>query len=67
MLTQVTVNMSIHFVILAKHSPVNDKKYAAMSSILIKESENRFQDRQKIISFLVYLQVHFQSTKMHCL
>ena len=42
MLTQVTVNMSIHFVILAKHSPVNDKKYAAMSSILIKESENRF-------------------------
>ena len=29
---------------LAKHSPVNSEKQAALSSALIKELENRFQN-----------------------
>jgi len=29
---------------LAKHSPVNSNKYAAVVSILVKEFENGFQD-----------------------
>jgi len=37
-------NKIIHFDTLAKHSPVNSRKYAAMLSILIKQFENRFQD-----------------------
>ena len=44
MLTQVMVNNCICFDTLAKHSPVNSEKGAAMLSVLIKEFENRSQD-----------------------
>ena len=37
---------------LAKHSPVNSEKYAAMLSILIKEFENWFQECQKDHEFM---------------
>ena len=42
--TQVMANMFVDFDALAKHSPVNGEKYAAVLSIVIKKSENRFQD-----------------------
>lgn len=61
-LTQVTANNFTHFDILAKCSPVNRKKHAAVLSLLIKESENKFQDEQKIIHFFVYLGLNFQLT-----
>lgn len=54
-----------HLDTLAKHCPVNGKKHAAVHSIFIKEYENRFQDHQKVINFLVYFRFHFQSTKIH--
>ncbi len=44
---QAVANNFMHFDVLAKHSPVNSEKYAAVLSILIKEFENRFQDLQK--------------------
>ena len=34
----------MHFDTLAKHSPVNSEKYAALIFDLIQEFENRFQD-----------------------
>ena len=40
-------NMLMHFDTLAKHNTVNSKRYAAMLSIVIKESEIRFQDCKK--------------------
>jgi len=43
-LAQVMANRFMHLDTLAKHSPVNSEKYAAMLSILIHELENRFQD-----------------------
>ena len=39
----------MHFDTLAKHSPVNSKKCAAVLFLLIKEFENRFQDCWKKI------------------
>jgi len=50
-LTQVIANNCICFDTLAKHSPVNSKKYAAVPSVLIKEFENRFQDYQKNLQY----------------
>lgn len=41
----------MHFDMLAKHSPVNSEKYAALLSVLMKEFENRLQDCQEIIFF----------------
>lgn len=43
-LNQAVANNFMHFVILAKYSPLNNAKYAAMLCILIKEFENRFHD-----------------------
>ena len=43
-------NDLMHFDVLAKHRPVNSKKYAALLSILIKGFENRFQDLWKVIN-----------------
>jgi len=43
MLTQVIANNCMHFDTLAKHSPVNCEKYAAVLAVLIKELENKFQ------------------------
>lgn len=45
--TQVMANDFIHFNTLAKHSPGNSEKYAALFSVLIQEFENRLQDGQK--------------------
>lgn len=42
--------------------PWIEKKHAAVLSLLIKESENKFQDEQKIIHFFVYLGLNFQLT-----
>ena len=39
---QAVANNFMHFDVLAKHSPVNSEKYAALLSVLIKEFENRF-------------------------
>ena len=44
---QVMANKLMHFGTLAKHSPINSKKYATLLSIRIKEFENRFQDSHK--------------------
>lgn len=44
---QVMANSCMHLVMLAKHSPENHGKYAAMLFILIKEFENKFQDCRK--------------------
>jgi len=49
----------MHFDTLTKHSPVNSKKYTAIFSIVIKQFENKIQVYKKL-SFLVYLQLHFQ-------
>lgn len=46
-LTKVTANNVMHFNTLAKHSPGNSEKYAALFSVLIQEFENRLQDGQK--------------------
>ena len=54
-LTQVMADKFTDSDTLAKHSPVSSKNYAAVLSVLVKESENRFQDCQNIIIFLVYL------------
>ena len=62
MLIQVMANRFMDFEVLFKHSPVKREKYAAVLSILIKEFENRFQDCQKIMNLLLYLQLHFQLT-----
>jgi len=43
-LNQAMANNFMHFVILAKYSPLNNEKYVAMLSILIKEFENRFHN-----------------------
>ena len=51
-LTQVLASKFVQLETLAKHSPVNSEKYAAMLSILIKEFENRFQDCQKNHEFM---------------
>ena len=59
-LTQVTANNFMHFDTLAKHRSVNSKQNAAMLSILIKESENRFQEFGRNI-------LHFQSTYINYL
>lgn len=61
LLIQVMANNFRHFLILPEHNPVNSKKCAAVLSILMKEFENWFQDCKKIISFSVYLWLHFQS------
>lgn len=53
-LTQVMANMLMHFDTLAKHNTVNSKRYAAMLSIVIKESEIRFQDCKKNISWMFW-------------
>ena len=45
----------MEFNTLAKYSPVNSEKYAAVLSVVIKEYGNRFQDCKKIINFFVYL------------
>ena len=60
-LTQVMANKFIYFDTLARHAPVNSKKYAAVLSVLIKEFENRFQDCKKSWIFFFFLQLHFQS------
>ena len=52
-LTQVMANKFIYFDTLARHAPVNSKKYAAVLSVLIKEFENRFQDCKKKSSISV--------------
>ena len=59
---QAVANNFMHFDVLAKHSPVNSEKYAAVLSVLIKEFENRFQDLQKnhLFLLLLYLQLRFQ-------
>lgn len=44
MLTQAVAKKSMDFDTLAKRSPVNTEKYAAVFSVLIKEFENWFQD-----------------------
>ena len=41
---QIKANNFMHFDTLAKHSPVNSKKYGALPFNLIQEFENRFQD-----------------------
>ena len=49
---QIKANNFMHFNTLAKHSPVNSEKYAALLFDLIQE--NKFQDF-KIINILLYL------------
>jgi len=66
-LTQMMASNVMDFGTLAERSLVNSKKYAAVLAIVIKEFENRFQDCKKIISVLVYLQLHFQSAQIHYL
>ena len=44
MLTQVMANQFIDFDRLAKRSPANSGKHAAMLSVFIREFEKRFQD-----------------------
>lgn len=44
MLTHVMANNCMHFDTLAIHSLLNCEQYAALLSILIKESESRFKD-----------------------
>jgi len=43
-LTQVMANRVMDFDVLAKHSPVNRKKYAAVLFTVMKEFKNGFQD-----------------------
>ena len=43
-LAEITASNFMHFDTVAKHGPVNNGKYAATLSVLIKEFENRFQD-----------------------
>ena len=45
--SQIKANNFMHFDTLAKHVPVNNKKYAALLFDLIQEFENRFQDFRK--------------------
>lgn len=40
---QVMANNCIHFDVLAKYCSMNSKKPAAVLSVVIKKSENRFQ------------------------
>jgi len=47
-LTQVMANNCVHFVTLAKDSPVISEKYAALLSVLKKKFENRFEGCKKI-------------------
>lgn len=44
MLTQVMANNFMNFDTLAKHHPVNSKKHVAILVLVIKESENKFED-----------------------
>jgi len=52
---QATANKFLDFDTLAKHSPVNSKKYAAALSAFIKEIENRFQDGPKKSSIIWFI------------
>lgn len=47
-LTQVMANNCVHFVTLAKDSPVISEKYAALLSVLKKKFENRFEGCKKM-------------------
>ena len=58
---QFNSNNFMHFDTLAKHSPVNSKKYGALPFNLIQEFENRFQDFWEN-NILLYLWHHFQLT-----
>ena len=62
---QIKANNVMHFDTLAKHSPVNSEKYAALLFKLIKEFENRFQDFRENNQYFAILQLHFQSTKCY--
>ena len=46
-MAQIKVNNFMHFDALAKHSPVNSEKYAALLFNLIQEFEDRFQNFQE--------------------
>ena len=51
-LTQVMANNFMHVDQLAECIPVNSKKHAVVISVVIKKSENRFQDCPPKISIL---------------
>ena len=49
-------NNFVCFVVLAKHSPVNSKKYAALLLLLIKEFEKiGFKISEKINNFFFFV------------
>ena len=52
---QVMTNNLMHFDTLAKHSPVNTEKYAAVLSILMNKFENRFQCFKNKSFFFLYI------------
>lgn len=65
MTIQGMANNYMYFDALAKRSPVNRDKHAALLSVLIKKLENRCQDCRKdhpFFFFFVYPQFHFQLT-----
>ena len=66
MLPQVMANNFFCFDILTKHSLVN-KKQAALFTALIKEFKRiSFNIAKKVIHFLTYLCLYFQSTYITC-
>lgn len=60
----VMANKFMRFDTLAKHDPVNSKKYATMLSFLVQEFENRFQDCRKDDQFFCLYTMSF-SFKMN--
>lgn len=68
MLTQVMANQFIDFDRLAKRSPANSGKHAAMLSVFIKVFENRFQDSQKnnLLLLLICNSVSSQHKSITC-
>lgn len=54
-LPQVMANNWMRFDTLAKYSPGNSKKYAALLSVLVKEFKKRFQGCKKESSIFLYI------------
>lgn len=66
-LTQVTTSKFMDFYALAKNSPVNSKKYAALLSVLIKQFENGLQDcKSKPNQVLLFETIFKQHKKITC-
>ena len=54
----------MHFDTLAKHSPVNSEKYAALLFDLIQNLKTHFKLSGKVINILLCLWLHFLSTEI---